>query len=92
MNNTLVIDGELSLVFEEGAEGSLIIPEAGETGIFTAIRQIYPIYDGPTEITPSGEAQVLSTTLKSLTEDIVINPIPSNYGLITWNGSCLTVS
>lgn len=23
---------------------------------------------------------------------VIINPIPSNYGLITWNGSTLTVS
>lgn len=50
------------------------------------------IYDGPTEITPSREVQFLSTKQKTILDDIVINPIPSNYGLITWNGSTLTIS
>lgn len=28
----------------------------------------------------------------TLSTQIVVNAIPSNYGLITWNGSVLTVS
>lgn len=51
-----------------------------------------PSYDGMTEITPSSETQVLETRNMALYENITINPIPSNYGLITWNGSTLTVS
>ena len=50
------------------------------------------IYEGPTEITPGREVQFLSTKQKTILDDIVINPIPSNYGLITWNGSTLTIS
>lgn len=50
------------------------------------------LYDGPTEVTPGEEPQVLNTAGKVVTRNIVINPIPSNYGLITWNGSILTVS
>ena len=92
MQNTVVIDGELSLLFEDTADGSLIIPESGECGVITAMRAIYPVYDGPVEITPSEEAQTLDTTMKSLLENIVINPIPDNYGLSTWDGSTLTVS
>ena len=38
------------------------------------------------------ETQTLATAEKTVLENIVINPIPSNYGLITWNGSVLTVS
>ncbi len=52
----------------------------------------YPTYEGPTEFTPSREAQVVETTEHVLLTDIVINPIPSNYGLIQWNGAVLTVS
>ena len=52
----------------------------------------YPTYDGPTEFTPSRESQVVETTAHVLLADIVINPIPSNYGLIQWNGAVLTVS
>ena len=92
MQNTVVIDGELSLLFSDLADGSLILPESGECGVFTVMRDGYPEYTGPVEITPTRETQVLHTALKSVMTDITINPIPSNYGLITWNGSVLTVS
>jgi len=49
-------------------------------------------YSGPYEVVPTAEAQVLSTHGKNMTHDFIIDPIPSNYGLITWNGSFLTVS
>lgn len=49
-------------------------------------------YIGEYEVTPSSETQTLDTTGKRMTRPVVVNPIPSNYGLITWNGSFLTVS
>lgn len=49
-------------------------------------------YEGAYTVTPSSATQTLATTDRWLIHDIVINPIPSNYGLITWNGSVLTVS
>lgn len=51
-----------------------------------------PEYEGPYTITPSQQTQTLSTEGMKATQNIVIEPIPSNYGLITWNGSTLTVS
>lgn len=92
MQNLVVIDGDISLLNVEQADCELLIPESGEYGSFIAVRESYPIYDGPTEITPSTETQTLNTTLKTLTGNIVVNPIPQNYGLITWNGATLTVS
>lgn len=81
--DTVVIDGELSLV----------IPCDGECGVITkVIGQDLPTYTGETVVTPSETEQVLATADKVVTRNIVINPIPSNYGLITWNGSTLTVS
>ena len=54
---------------------------------------IYPSpYTGDYEVTPSTETQTLLTKGKALSEHITVHPIPSNYGLITWNGSTLTVS
>lgn len=50
------------------------------------------IYDGPYEFTPTQETQTVSTAEKLLLENIIINPIPNNYGLITWNGAIMTVS
>ena len=52
----------------------------------------YPAYEGPTEVTPSQETQTLETKNKRMTDNVTINPIPSNYGLITWDGTTITVS
>ena len=49
-------------------------------------------YDGPYEATPTASAQTFPTTGKLMTADFVVNSIPSNWGLITWNGSTITVS
>lgn len=49
-------------------------------------------YEGDYEVTPSGSMQVLPSANRYLEQNITINPIPNNYGLITWNGSTLTVS
>lgn len=51
-----------------------------------------PVYGGPYEITPSAEEQHVPIRGMAAARDIVIHPIPSNYGLVTWNGSVLTVS
>lgn len=49
------------------------------------------IYDGPYEFTPSSEAQTVRIDGMRAKNDIVINPIPSNYGRLEWNGSVLRV-
>lgn len=51
-----------------------------------------PAYEGETTITPTNETQTLLTRNLRMEDNITINPIPSNYGLITYNGSILTVS
>lgn len=49
-------------------------------------------YHGPVEVVPGPEYQTLHTTNRILADEIVIDPIPNNYGLISWNGNELTVS
>lgn len=49
-------------------------------------------YDGDYEITPTDETQLIACGGLVSLRDFVIKPIPSNYGLITWNGATLTVS
>ena len=49
-------------------------------------------YTGDYAVTPSGETQTLNTNGLRMTDNVTVNPIPSNYGLITWNGAVLTVS
>ena len=48
-------------------------------------------YEGQSEITPSENMQTLNTNGKVCLSNIIINPIPSNYGKIEWNGSTLSV-
>lgn len=62
-------------------------------GMEISVRaSIVPKYDGQYSVTPSGDAQILATAGKLMTEDITINKVPGQYGLITWDGSALTVS
>lgn len=49
-------------------------------------------YEGEYSVIPQREEVTLSTKDKLLTDNVVVAPIPNNYGLITWDGSVLTVS
>ena len=51
-----------------------------------------PHYQGQTEFVPTQGYQTVHTAGYLVDTDIVIDPIPSNYGKITWNGAVLTVS
>lgn len=81
--NEVVLDGELSLNLQIDGTADKVIK------IFDYMA---PVYTGDTEITPSTERQILLTANSTVTSNIVVEPIPSNYGLITWNGSALTIS
>ena len=53
---------------------------------------VYPdAYAGPYTVTPGEDAQVLSTEHRTMTGDVTVEPIPSNYGRIAWNGASLMV-
>lgn len=83
MNDTLIFTGETA---------STVVLD-GEMGLYTKVREgDLPYYSGAVEITPSQDTQILQTAETILLNNITVNPIPSNYGLITWNGSTLTVS
>ncbi len=90
-----VVPVPVSLDVKTGDRIPLTVSGGTEVGLGmdTAVRaSIVPRYDGPYTVTPAGEAQVLETAGKMMTEDITIGGIPNNYGLITWDGSTLTVS
>lgn len=91
MHETIVIGGEVLLINALNGETTLLNVNDGDCGEFIAVDS-HETYSGSYTVTPSAETQVLSTADMILTENVVVNPIPSNYGLITWNGSILTVS
>lgn len=87
-----VISGKLSPT-NASISGKLAPADGKISGTLTRNkREPAPYYDGPYTVTPSQQTQVLPTELRTTEHDIVIDPIPSNYGLITWNGSVITVS
>ncbi len=49
-------------------------------------------YEGDYTVTPTDKEITLATSGYTMIDNLTINPIPSNYGLITWDGSTLTVS
>lgn len=68
--DTVVIDGELSLV----------IPCDGECGIVTkVIGQDLPTYTGVTEVDPDFDGVTLQTANKVLVNNITVNPIKVEY-------------
>lgn len=89
----VVIDGgELTLSVRVDG-GELSLSETIEDGNVQQFMPIMPdAYAGQTVVTPTQSEQVLATAGLVVAENIIINPIPSNYGLITWDGSTLTVS
>ena len=63
-------------------------PITGELTISGSI----PAYPGSYTATPSDSVQTLPVSGWLMAQNITINPIPSNYGKISWDGVSLTVS
>ena len=82
-------------------EQSLVLPvqlmpenEEYQVGLETEIVQGERVhyYEGPYTFTPSAQAQTIPIDHLMPTADITIEPVPQQYGLITYNGSTITVS
>lgn len=89
--NPIIVEAEVvvnDLRVPASVEGNDLRTEAD---LAVEIQPFIP-YTGEYEFTPSSETQTIPIYNKIASADIVINPIPSNYGLISWNGSTLTVS
>ena len=82
----------LNVVFQEEAPFVCDLEENDSFEVDFGEKYTPPIYNGPSEVDPSQSTQVLETSGKMLLTNITVNPLPSYYGLITWNGSVLTVS
>lgn len=90
MNTTVVIGGETELITRIDGAASLHSLIDGETAQY--IGGAVQLEDN-VEVTPTREEQHIEPApgyagIKSFT----VHPIPSNYGLVTWNGSVLTIS
>ena len=90
----MYVYGELTGTLSKGLtlQGSLGAPKTIEGKLTIPNAILPPSYEGPYEVTPGAEEQTLETEFLYMTGDITINPIPNNYGLITYDGSTITVS
>lgn len=52
----------------------------------------YDFYEGSYEFIPTMQEQIANTQNLIMHDNVVIKPIPQNYGLITYNGFEITVS
>ena len=85
----------ITLHVEPESDTSLHVDEVDDMGLTLSeqfvVGEGIP-YGGPYEVTPTQGTQVLETKFMKMMDNVTVNPIPSNYGLITWNGSYLMVS
>lgn len=73
----------LQISFEEN-EMSLDI-DFGELQEVSIDGGNFPRYTGSYEIEPAAQEQILQTKDKITTQDIIVKPIPKEYGLVTYN-------
>lgn len=94
LGNNVDINNLLHGDFSNGTEvnSTIDILEVlnGEYGSFQRVTS-YDTYKGETNIIPTQEVQVLQTLGKGMEDNIIIQPIPNNYGKITYNGAYLKV-
>ena len=75
------------------AVGASVSPPAAlDVDIGTETYRDREPYTGEYEATPTQATQVFATAGKSMTANFTVNPIPHNYGLITYDGGTITVS
>lgn len=90
MQDIIVIGGDCSLLQTIDGDAELLLSTDGDVGIFMPVNP--PAFAGPYSATPTAEEQRIPMQGFMAAEDFVVGPIPNNYGLITWDGSTLTVS
>lgn len=78
--------GTTAIRLQTGRDPTIVLDSGGGGGSVT------PPHPGPYEATPSSVEQLFEVAGKRMVQDFTVHAIPSNYGLITWNGSVITVS
>lgn len=85
----MTVSSSVVTVPMEVTASNVPIPMNVSTAYYTSH---YDTYGGAYEFAPGDEQQVVQTSNKVLKDDIIIQPIPSNYGKITYDGVVITVS
>jgi hypothetical protein len=74
--DTVVIDGEMSLLSEIDGDIDLIIPIDGEMGVITKVTEYdVPSYTGQVVVNPKFEPVILQTAGKVMNQNVTVNAI-----------------
>ena len=68
----------------------VVIPDSDYQGLSSVTVEEVPTQSK--SITPSQSKQIVNPDEGLFLHSVIVNPIPHNYGLITYDGSVLTVS
>ena len=80
------------LIFTLAEENDLIFGIADDDQLDFELKEPSPeSFHGEYIFTPTDEPQEIETAKKYMAKNIVIEPIPSNYGHIEWDGAILKV-
>lgn len=77
------------------ANDYVMVNQTEQTAGVSVSSPVVPLsipYTGEYEFTPSETEQTIKVSGTTPSQNIKINPIPNNYGLITWNGAYLFIS
>ena len=86
---------EFTATFTDGGNFSAVFLSEEAFGIdFGEVIKVTDAeyFDGAYDYTPTNEAQVIEIEGLAARQNITIEAIPENYGLISYNGSSLMVS
>lgn len=86
----LIHSGDMLIVQTIDGDAVISAQIDGETSNFLA-AETTEVYTGETEVTPTDETQTLYTAGLKVPENIIVKPIPSNYGKVSYNGSYIFI-
>ena len=86
----LIHSGDMLIVQTIDGDAVISAQIDGETSNFMPVETT-EVYTGETEVTPTDETQTLQTAGLKVPENIIVKPIPSNYGKVSYNGSFIFI-
>jgi hypothetical protein len=81
----------IGIITPSATLSGVLSPSATLVGTITAGISI-PTYQGEYNFTPSEDEQTINIDGMVADGNIIVNPIPNNYGLVTRVGSILTIT
>lgn len=90
---TSIIRNRDVVLIDTPDSGKIIVstPDENSVSINTNVVS-FPEYTGEYDVIPTRQKRVLNTANKVLGSNVVIEPIPNNYGLVEYNGRYIRIS